>query len=222
MTHEGVLLAIDTCTHRGVVAVGRDGTLLADAGFVTRKGATGSLMGLVDETVRNLGLGPSSIGWLAVGRGPGTFTGVKVGVATAKALSHALGVPLLGLSTLETLAAGARSEGTDVLAFVAGGGGTYFAAFFSPGEPPPPVSGYLRVDAGSLAALAAERGARLLLAGEANGELTGSLEHAGVEFRVACRDVDPRALLELASGRAAEADPRGAVNVRPIYLRSPV
>ncbi|MBU1671611.1 MAG: tRNA (adenosine(37)-N6)-threonylcarbamoyltransferase complex dimerization subunit type 1 TsaB [Actinobacteria bacterium] len=222
MTDEGVLLAIDTCTHRGVVAVGRDGALLADAGFVTRKGATGSLMGLVDETVRNLGLGPSSIGRLAVGVGPGTFTGVKVGVSTAKALSLALGAPLLGLSTLEILAAGARSEGTDVLATVAGGGGRYFAAFFSPGEPPPPVPGYLRVDAGSLAALAAERGARLLLAGEADGELTGALERAGAQFRVACLELDPRAFLELASGRMAEADTRGAVNVQPIYLRSPV
>ncbi|MFH1151439.1 MAG: tRNA (adenosine(37)-N6)-threonylcarbamoyltransferase complex dimerization subunit type 1 TsaB [Actinomycetota bacterium] len=222
MTDERVLLAIDTCTRRGVVAVGRDGELLAEAGFVTRKGATGSLMKLVDETVRGLGMGPSSIGRLAVGVGPGTFTGVKVGVATAKALSLALGAPLLGLSTLEILAAGARSEPVDVLAIVAGGGGMYFAAFFHPGGRPPRVSEYLRVDAGSLAALAAERGGGLLLAGQADEELTGSLERAGAKFRVACLELDPRAFLELASGRMAEADPRGAVSVRPIYLRSPV
>lgn len=219
---ERVLLALDTCTREGVVAVGRAGGLLSEARFATSKGATGSLMRLIDQRMRDLGLGPSAIGAVAVGTGPGTFTGVKVGVATAKALALALEAPLLGMSTLEILAAGAGEDGRDVLATVEGGSGTFFAAFFNPGERPPPVSEYLRADAGALAALAAERGGRLLLVGAVDEELTESLDLAGVEYRVSRHGIDPAAFVEAATAAVAGADPRGAITVRPVYMRKPV
>lgn len=219
---ERALLAMDTCTHEGVLAVGRAGELLAEARFTTRKGATGSLMRLIDDRMGELGLGPSSLGLVAVGTGPGTFTGVKVGVATAKALALALGVPLLGISTLEILAAGVKADGRTVLATVEGGRGTLFAAFFRPGSRPPGISEYLRADAGALASMAAGYREGLLVVGAVDDALRGALDLAGLDYRVADGGIDPEAFVGLATGAAGGADPRGALTVQPVYLRGPV
>lgn len=69
-----------------------------------------ALLVLVDEMLEQAGRRPEDLGAVVVGRGPGTFTGVRVTVATARALSLALGTPVAGVSTLGALAAVAASE----------------------------------------------------------------------------------------------------------------
>ncbi len=69
------------------------------------------LLRLVDEMVGEMGGDPACLGAIVVGIGPGTFTGVRIAVATARALSLALDIPVLGVSTLAALAAGAVVRG---------------------------------------------------------------------------------------------------------------
>lgn len=71
---------------------------------------------------------------IAVDVGPGSFTGVRVGVTAAKTLAWALKVPVVGVVSLAALAAGAPEEAT-VLALRDAGRGTVYAALFGPGEP---------------------------------------------------------------------------------------
>jgi tRNA threonylcarbamoyladenosine biosynthesis protein TsaB len=68
------------------------------------------LMPLIVETLRRAQTSWSELDRIAVGVGPGTFTGLRIGVATARALGRAHGLPLVGVSTLESLAAGAAAR----------------------------------------------------------------------------------------------------------------
>ncbi len=66
---------------------------------------------MVEALLSVLGLGPGEIQGLACGLGPGSFTGLRVGLATVKGLALALGVPLVGVSTLEAMALGVGCQG---------------------------------------------------------------------------------------------------------------
>jgi tRNA threonylcarbamoyl adenosine modification protein YeaZ len=72
------------------------------------------LLCLVDEMLEQVGRKSDDLAAVVVGKGPGTFTGVRVTVATARALSLALGIPVLGVSTLAALAATVAGPGAEL------------------------------------------------------------------------------------------------------------
>ena len=115
MTALGPILAIDTATRRGTVAVGAaDGRVLAERGWATEHRPGSALAQQLDEVLRAAALDLRDIGAIAVGLGPGSFTGLRVGLATAKVLAHALRRPIVGIGTAEALAWGAaRATGPD-------------------------------------------------------------------------------------------------------------
>ena len=105
---EDVLLAIDSATTRVVVALGAlDGTLVDatdwPAGY--RHGET--LLPAIDGLLGRAGIDRTRLAAVVVGTGPGAFTWLRVGIATAKGLAHGLGCPIVGVSTAEALLAGA-------------------------------------------------------------------------------------------------------------------
>ena len=95
-------LAFDTATDVATVALLRDGEVLGE-----RRSRAVSVLADADELLRSAGIGPADVGLLAVGVGPGSFTGVRIGLAAARGLGLALDLPVAGVSTLEALAAGA-------------------------------------------------------------------------------------------------------------------
>ena len=105
------ILAIDSATTRVVVAVGSlSGDLIHatdwPAGY--RHGET--LLPAIAALLERLELAPASVAAIVVGTGPGAFTGLRVGIATAKGMAHALGVPIVGVSTADALLAGAPRD----------------------------------------------------------------------------------------------------------------
>ncbi len=129
MSHDGrrrAILAIDTSTTRVVIASGSadgqtDGITTWAAGY--RHGET-----LLPSIARFLGeqnLRRSRLAGIVVGTGPGAFTGLRVGIATAKGLAHGLGLPIAGVSTAEAILAAAL---TDVAAAGAAAGGAVGSA----------------------------------------------------------------------------------------------
>jgi tRNA threonylcarbamoyladenosine biosynthesis protein TsaB len=97
-----VILAFDTATDVATSALVADGEVLGERGS---RAAT--LLEDVDALLRQAGMQTRAIDALAVGIGPGSFTGVRIGLSTARGLALALGVPVAGVSTLDALAAGA-------------------------------------------------------------------------------------------------------------------
>jgi len=97
-----LILAFDTATDVATSALVESGEVLGE-----RMSRAVTLLEDVDALLRQAGARTRDVEGLAVGVGPGSFTGVRMGLATARGLALALGVPVAGVSTLDALAAGA-------------------------------------------------------------------------------------------------------------------
>jgi tRNA threonylcarbamoyl adenosine modification protein YeaZ len=107
------LLAIDTATSRIIVSAGAlDGTPLGITTWVAGRTHGEQLLPAIGRLHGEANLRRSRIRGVIVGTGPGAFTGLRVGISTAKALAHELGVPIIGVSTGEALLAAAASNVT--------------------------------------------------------------------------------------------------------------
>jgi tRNA threonylcarbamoyl adenosine modification protein YeaZ len=107
------LLAIDTATSRALVAAcAPDGTPFGVTTWPAGRTHGEHLLPAIGRLHGEANLRRSRIRGLIVGTGPGAFTGLRVGIATAKALAHELGVPIVGVSTAEALLAAAGGSAT--------------------------------------------------------------------------------------------------------------
>ena len=97
-----LILAFDTATGVATSAIVRNSETLAE-----RASTPGRMLEDVDELLREAAVEPASLDAIVVGTGPGSFTGLRMGLAAARALAFALDLPAAGVSTLDALAAGA-------------------------------------------------------------------------------------------------------------------
>lgn len=103
-----LLLTIETSTPRERVAVVRDGRVLSELARTVGRGHTEVLLGAVEQVLAASGVGVPDLDAVAVSIGPGRFSGLRVGLATAKGLSVPTGVPVAPVPTLAALAESAR------------------------------------------------------------------------------------------------------------------
>jgi len=96
-----LILAINTSQAACDVALIRGQTVLAEQRVELTRGQDGRLPGLVEEVLAGAGVGLTDLDRLAVITGPGSFTGIRIGVAFARGLSLALGIPAVGITSLE-------------------------------------------------------------------------------------------------------------------------
>ena len=112
---EKIVLAVDTSTDMLACAVARvagtDVEVLASADHLCRRKANVELVGTCERALADAGLGMADVDAVLVGRGPGSFTGVRIGIATAKGLACGLGRPLYGTSALDAMAWSAHKVG---------------------------------------------------------------------------------------------------------------
>ena len=127
-----ILLAFETSTEACSVALWRDGQLLERFGVVPRRHAELALP-WAQELLAEAGVARSAIDAIAVGRGPGAFTGVRLGVALAQGIALALDRPVLPVSTLAALAW--QADGDRILAAIdARMGEVYLGAYLREGD----------------------------------------------------------------------------------------
>lgn len=186
-------LAFDTATNAATSALVWDGEVLAE---LTSRPV--SVLEDVDALFRQGGVRPSNLEALVVGTGPGSFTSLRMGIATARALSFALDVPVAGVSTLRALEAGAPGSLPIVDA-------RRSEVFVLEGEPRVAAPSDLHVDG-------------RLCVGDGAVRYRSELEAAGAEIPP---DDDDRHLPR-ARFHVQLADDYGPAElVEPIYLRAP-
>ena len=102
------ILAIESSAGPASCAITQDGDILAEAGVNTRLTHSQTLMPMVQDMLRNSQTALTDIDVLAVAAGPGSFTGVRIGVAAVKGLAFARGIPCAAVSTLAAMAENLR------------------------------------------------------------------------------------------------------------------
>ena len=206
---------LDTAT--GDVVVARD-----DPEPGARPGHARLLLPLADGLLRAAGTGWRDLGLLAVGVGPGSFTGLRIGLATARGLAQGAGLPLAGVSTLRALAARAEAEPEFAAELVAGvidaRRGEAFAAIWRDGSQALLDPAALAPQA--LAQRVAELPGRPLAVGDGAVAFRDELEAAGA---VIPDDPSPLHRVDAATVArlGAAQGPGEAEAVLPDYLRAP-
>ena len=102
------ILALETSAKAVSVAVGEDGKILCSRFANNGQTHSVTMMPMLDEMLSAAGLTLDDIGVVAVAHGPGSFTGLRIGVSAAKGLAWAKGLPCCGVSTLEAMAENGR------------------------------------------------------------------------------------------------------------------
>ena len=100
------ILSIETSAKACSAAVTEDGALLASAFQCSGLTHSRTLMPMVEGMLKNADLSLAACDAVAVAVGPGSFTGIRIGVAAAKGLAFGAGIPVIGVSTLEAMATG--------------------------------------------------------------------------------------------------------------------
>jgi tRNA threonylcarbamoyladenosine biosynthesis protein TsaB len=105
-----LILSIETATNVCSIALAKDGLLLALEESSEKNSHSAVITLLIGKVVSDSGTTLQEIDAIAVGEGPGSYTGLRIGVATAKGLCYALNKPLIAISTLEALAVGMKEK----------------------------------------------------------------------------------------------------------------
>jgi tRNA threonylcarbamoyladenosine biosynthesis protein TsaB len=125
-----IVLAIDTCEVRGSVAVVDDDTVLHVMAHTTTEEYSSWLLPAVDSALRAAKSTLAEVDVFAAASGPGSFTGVRIGLTTVKAWSEVVSKPIVAVSRLETVAAQSEREAPYVASFIDAQRGQIFGALY--------------------------------------------------------------------------------------------
>jgi tRNA threonylcarbamoyladenosine biosynthesis protein TsaB len=210
------ILAVDTATPWGSVALLRAGETIGEVRLRSPEGHSAALLPAVSFLLDRLGLPPGAVEGYAVGAGPGSFTGIRVGLSTVQGLALGSGRPCLGLSTLDALAAKARGAADSVVAMVDAYRGEVYAELYDAAGRPLGQAGAWRPEAlldrvGGAAPAFVGDGARKY-ASLIRERCPGAMFPERSPFLAAW-------LGRLAEPRLRAGDGHGPEALRPIYLR---
>mgnify|MGYP006182513125 FL=1 len=108
------ILSIETSTTICSVAVHQDGALISLKELNESGAHSEKLMGMIDSVLLEASLEYDQLDAIAVSQGPGSYTGLRIGVSTAKGLAYALGKPLIGINTLQAIASSRAYEKDEI------------------------------------------------------------------------------------------------------------
>lgn len=99
-----IILGIDSSTDRLAVGLAEDQTILAEKTVDSSREHASRIIGVIDDVLTEASVTKDKIEGLAAAIGPGSFTGLRIGLAVAKGMAYSLKIPLIGISTFEVLA----------------------------------------------------------------------------------------------------------------------
>lgn len=219
------LLAVDTSGPVAGVAVLRDGAIAYEAAAVNRLTHSANLMPMIEEALSRAGIDIADIDLYAAVTGPGSFTGVRIGVSAVKGMAHGAGKPCVGVDALEALAASLCLSDALLCPLQDARAGQVYAAAFLPGLPPKRVLPNMaeKLDVFLDQALAAADGRPLCFVGDGvapyQQAIRDRLGERAVFTPAHLRYLRPASVAMLAALHADDAV--DYLTLMPVYLRAP-
>jgi tRNA threonylcarbamoyladenosine biosynthesis protein TsaB len=216
-----LILALETSTPLAGIALAQDAEILAELSFSHGRDLCGRLTASLDHLLSDSRLRVEQIEAIAVGLGPGSFTGLRIGVATAKALSQARALPIVGISSLHAAAAPFLGQGKLVCSVIRSHRHYLYAGVYRPGVSQPVVADYA-TEPGELSSLLRGLSAPLLLCGQAAEVFGGGDDLFGMDIEYGPEPfLLPRAgsVAQLAWERLARGESDELLTLVPNYLR---
>jgi len=216
------ILGMDTATSSCSVALWWDETIVAARRDVMSRGQAEALAPMISDVLAEAKVTASDLDLLAVTVGPGAFTGLRIGLATARAMALAAHVPCLGLTTTEVIAhavdASTWQQGTLLVALDSRRADIYVQTFQAG---PKPISDARAMDPAILGGWLQDVPGPIYVVGDARELATAVLIEAGLETNVieAPEVPDAAVVADLASRRWTPGDILQAPT--PLYLRPP-
>jgi len=218
-----LVLGIETSTEQTAIALGTEQGIVAGAMLAAARPGGEMVVPAIEHLLAWSNVSLSSLGGIAVGLGPGLFTGMRVGIATAKTLAQTLQVPIVGLASLDLVAFSVAYVRTLIGAAIDAKRGEVFYAFYVP--VPGGIARQTEFEVGSPAHLTAELEARredILMVGNGALAYRRELEEAGnhVSFASPAHAFPAAtALVELSIARLTREDFDRLYELKPIYVR---
>lgn len=219
------ILALETSAKAVSAAITEDGRVLASGYQDTGLTHSRTLMPIVEHLLKNTGMALKDCGAVAVAAGPGSFTGIRIGVSAAKGLAFGAELPATGVSTLAAMARNVSFwEGLAVCAMDARRGQVYNALFSCAGGQITRLTPDRAVGLDQLAEELRKDPRPKIILGDGGRLCAGYLSEAGIP----CRLAPPHLVMQNAVSVALEAEDLAAAgglvppqDLAPVYLRPP-
>jgi tRNA threonylcarbamoyladenosine biosynthesis protein TsaB len=225
-----MLLAIDTATRVASIALYNADGVMAETTWRSRENHTVELMAQIVRLLELAHIQKSDLQAIGVALGPGSFTGLRVGMSVAKGLAFSCEIPILGVPTLDAVAQAHAWQPLPIWAVLAAGRGRYSVARYTARRGAiKRVSDYALVDAAGLIDLVSRENdsgeiqvPRALFCGDVDAALAQRLaEHCGARAVIASPALNARRagfLAELAWARFRRGESDDATSLAPMYL----
>ncbi len=128
------ILTIDTACNLARVALVEDGALRKEITVDDKRRHSVKLLPAIETLLGDCGVAPKDLDLIAVTKGPGSFTGLRIGVVTAKTMAYALRIPLVGVNTLDAIAASFDDAGGIVCPLIDARNTRAYGGFYRRGE----------------------------------------------------------------------------------------
>lgn len=214
-----IVLGIDTSGYANAVGVVDGDKVLADAVIEAKTDTLEQIVANIDKVLKSAGLTLDGVEGIGVGVGPGSWTGIRVGVTVGKMLAFSTGKPLAGIPTLEVLAYAARNEYLPVCAVISvGTGDAVYAALYHSADGTVSRTGDYYV--GSVKGLTEVlTGPSVLVGAGAQSFARLITPELGKEIRVLDAVPEGSAAAFLAQKRLERGDSDDALSLTPLYLK---
>jgi len=216
-------LTVDTSTSLTGIALAERGLTIAESTWPSARNQTVELLPEVSRMLRKANLKVSSLTGIVVARGPGGFSGLRVGLAFAKGLAFSLGIPIAGVSTLAAIAWDRAEPGIHVRPILPAGRGEIYTALYQTGEGRLDLIEPERIS--TIDDLCASTSTVTVFSGEITPEQSCVLASALKELAIIPEGpADPARIASMAWlgwCRIESGDTDDAATLQPTYLRKP-
>jgi len=214
-----IVLGIDTSGYTNAIGIVDDDKILAGRSFDAKTDSLEQIVDNIDATLKSASLTLDDVQGIGVGLGPGSWTGIRVGVTVGKMLAFSLDKPVIGVSTLEALAYRARHETGRICAVIhAGTGSNVYAAFYKLVDEGVTITGdYFYGDINELLSMINEPSVLIGQGTESYLQLHGRVLTSPVKAIEAAPDGAVVALL--AGQRLARGESDDTLSLTPLYLK---